>query len=157
MESGALDPKKANAIMQAATEVAEGKLLEHFPLVIWQTGSGTQSNMNANEASLPFHNPSVEMKSSSDARLHWWFPVTSLSEDTSPAHAGQAHMSPLHPSEICNTVAHDACRVVVAGRWLPTGPFRSWAAVAVMQSPGCLLDDAVLSGVDLAGDCQQGH
>ena len=49
MESGALDPKKAEAIIQAATEVAEGKLLEHFPLVIWQTGSGTQSNMNANE------------------------------------------------------------------------------------------------------------
>ena len=71
MESGALDPKKAKAIMQAATEVAEGKLLEHFPLVIWQTGSGTQSNMNANEASLPFHNPPVEMKTSSEARLHW--------------------------------------------------------------------------------------
>ena len=35
--------------MQAAGEVAEGKLLEHFPLVVWQTGSGTQSNMNANE------------------------------------------------------------------------------------------------------------
>jgi len=49
MESGALDPKKAKAIMQAATEVADGKLLEHFPLVVWQTGSGTQSNMNANE------------------------------------------------------------------------------------------------------------
>lgn len=35
--------------MQAAQEVAEGKLNDHFPLVIWQTGSGTQSNMNANE------------------------------------------------------------------------------------------------------------
>lgn len=34
---------------QAATEVAEGKLTDHFPLVVWQTGSGTQSNMNANE------------------------------------------------------------------------------------------------------------
>ena len=37
------------AIVQAATEVAEGKLNDHFPLVVWQTGSGTQSNMNANE------------------------------------------------------------------------------------------------------------
>jgi fumarate hydratase class II len=44
-----LDPKKAEAIIQAATEVKEGKLDEHFPLVVWQTGSGTQSNMNANE------------------------------------------------------------------------------------------------------------
>ncbi|URD83569.1 Fumarate hydratase 1, mitochondrial [Musa troglodytarum] len=48
MEYG-LDPTVGKAIMQAAQEVAEGKLNDHFPLVIWQTGSGTQSNMNANE------------------------------------------------------------------------------------------------------------
>ncbi|CAI0376275.1 unnamed protein product [Linum tenue] len=48
MEYG-LDPAIAKAIMQAAQEVADGMLNEHFPLVIWQTGSGTQSNMNANE------------------------------------------------------------------------------------------------------------
>lgn len=46
---GTLDPKVAEAIKQAATEVAEGKLDDHFPLVVFQTGSGTQSNMNANE------------------------------------------------------------------------------------------------------------
>lgn len=46
---GALDPKLAQVIQQAATEVYEGKLLDHFPLVVFQTGSGTQSNMNANE------------------------------------------------------------------------------------------------------------
>lgn len=46
---GALDPKLSAAIQQAATEVAEGKLDDHFPLVVFQTGSGTQSNMNANE------------------------------------------------------------------------------------------------------------
>ncbi|XP_039739133.1 fumarate hydratase, mitochondrial isoform X1 [Pteropus medius] len=44
-----LDPKIANAIMRAADEVAEGKLNDHFPLVVWQTGSGTQTNMNVNE------------------------------------------------------------------------------------------------------------
>jgi len=44
-----LDAKKAQAIIQAADEVKNGKLDDHFPLVIWQTGSGTQSNMNANE------------------------------------------------------------------------------------------------------------
>lgn len=48
MEYG-LDPSIGKAIMQAAQEVAEGKLNDHFPLVVWQTGSGTQSNMNANE------------------------------------------------------------------------------------------------------------
>jgi fumarate hydratase class II len=49
MSLGALDPKLGEAIVQAATEVIEGKLDSHFPLVVWQTGSGTQSNMNANE------------------------------------------------------------------------------------------------------------
>ncbi|PIE23296.1 MAG: fumarate hydratase, class II [Planctomycetota bacterium] len=44
-----LDERLGKAMIQAADEVIEGKLDEHFPLVVWQTGSGTQSNMNANE------------------------------------------------------------------------------------------------------------
>ena len=44
-----LEPKLADAIIQAGSEVAENKLDEHFPLSVWQTGSGTQSNMNSNE------------------------------------------------------------------------------------------------------------
>ncbi|MEE4212166.1 MAG: class II fumarate hydratase [Parvularcula sp.] len=44
-----LEPKIGEAIVDAATEVAEGKLDGHFPLSVWQTGSGTQSNMNTNE------------------------------------------------------------------------------------------------------------
>jgi len=46
---GLLDQKLADAIATAASEVAAGDLDDHFPLVVWQTGSGTQSNMNANE------------------------------------------------------------------------------------------------------------
>ena len=46
---GGLDPKLAEVIQQAAAEVSRGDLDSQFPLVIWQTGSGTQSNMNANE------------------------------------------------------------------------------------------------------------
>ena len=49
MQLGKLDPKIGNAVVQAAQEVIEGKLDAHFPLSVWQTGSGTQSNMNANE------------------------------------------------------------------------------------------------------------
>src|SRR5690606_28498213 len=49
MALGILDPKLGEAICQAAQEVADGKLMDHFPLVVWQTGSGTQSNMNATE------------------------------------------------------------------------------------------------------------
>ncbi|WP_446728598.1 class II fumarate hydratase [Pleomorphomonas sp. T1.2MG-36] len=46
---GKLDPKLCDAIVTAAQEVIDGKLDAHFPLVVWQTGSGTQTNMNANE------------------------------------------------------------------------------------------------------------
>ena len=49
MERGLIDPGIGTAIAQAADEVASGDLDDHFPLVVWQTGSGTQTNMNANE------------------------------------------------------------------------------------------------------------
>jgi fumarate hydratase class II len=49
MDLGVLDTTIGKAIMQAAGEVMEGKLDNHFPLSVWQTGSGTQSNMNSNE------------------------------------------------------------------------------------------------------------
>jgi fumarate hydratase, class II len=49
MKLGKLDRKLGEAIAAAAREVADGKLDEHFPLVVWQTGSGTQTNMNLNE------------------------------------------------------------------------------------------------------------
>ena len=48
-DMGLIDRKLADAIVAAAQEVIDGKLDDHFPLVVWQTGSGTQSNMNANE------------------------------------------------------------------------------------------------------------
>ena len=49
LEAGKLNKPHGMAIVEAASEVIEGKLDDHFPLVVWQTGSGTQSNMNANE------------------------------------------------------------------------------------------------------------
>jgi len=55
---GKLDPKIAETIIKAADEVIGGKLNDHFPLVVWQTGSGTQSNMNANEV---ISNRAIEM------------------------------------------------------------------------------------------------
>ncbi len=55
---GRLDPKIGAAIVAAAQEVMDGKLDDHFPLVVWQTGSGTQSNMNANEV---ISNRAIEM------------------------------------------------------------------------------------------------
>ncbi|MGQ0683389.1 class II fumarate hydratase [Bradyrhizobium sp.] len=48
-ELGLIDARRAGAIARAAREVIEGRLDDHFPLVVWQTGSGTQTNMNLNE------------------------------------------------------------------------------------------------------------
>src|SRR4030088_96315 len=48
-ELGLLDQRRARAIVRAAREVIDGRLDDHFPLVVWQTGSGTQNNMNLNE------------------------------------------------------------------------------------------------------------
>jgi fumarate hydratase class II len=58
MALGHLDRKLGEAIVNASQEVIDGKLNEHFPLVVWQTGSGTQSNMNANEV---ISNRAIEM------------------------------------------------------------------------------------------------
>ena len=58
LELGVLDQDLAKNIITAAEEVIEGTLMEHFPLVVFQTGSGTQSNMNANEV---ISNRAIEM------------------------------------------------------------------------------------------------
>ncbi|GEO83117.1 MULTISPECIES: class II fumarate hydratase [Alphaproteobacteria] len=58
MALGGLDPNLGEVIVAAAQEVIDGKLDDHFPLVVWQTGSGTQSNMNANEV---ISNRAIEM------------------------------------------------------------------------------------------------
>ncbi|MEZ5961643.1 MAG: class II fumarate hydratase [Hyphomonadaceae bacterium] len=58
MELGILKPEIGESVVKAAQEVIEGKLNAHFPLAVWQTGSGTQSNMNANEV---ISNRAIEM------------------------------------------------------------------------------------------------
>lgn len=58
IELGSIDAEVGHTIVKAASEVVEGKLDDHFPLVVWQTGSGTQSNMNANEV---IANRAIEM------------------------------------------------------------------------------------------------
>ncbi|MFN7744712.1 MAG: class II fumarate hydratase, partial [Hyphomonadaceae bacterium] len=58
MKLGKMDKDLGEVIIKAAQEVIDGKLNDHFPLVVWQTGSGTQSNMNANEV---ISNRAIEM------------------------------------------------------------------------------------------------
>jgi fumarate hydratase class II len=58
IDQGDIDPQLGNAIAAAAEEVMDGRFDDHFPLVVWQTGSGTQTNMNANEV---ISNRAIEM------------------------------------------------------------------------------------------------
>src|SRR5674476_443375 len=53
-ELGLIDQRRTRAIVRAAREVIDGKLDDHFPLVVWQTGSGTQTNMNLNEVTVSY-------------------------------------------------------------------------------------------------------
>ena len=103
MDLGKMDPELGKVIIAAAQEVIEGKLDEHFPLVVWQTGSGTQSNMNANEV---ISNRAIEMLGGE-----------------------MGSKTPVHPNDHCNmsqssndtfpTAMHIACAEEVHHRLLP--------------------------------------
>ncbi|MEL6291108.1 MAG: class II fumarate hydratase [Pseudomonadota bacterium] len=103
MALGKLDEKLGAAIVQAANEVIEGKLDAHFPLVVWQTGSGTQSNMNANEV---ISNRAIQILGGE-----------------------MGSKAPVHPNDHCNmsqssndtfpTAMHIACAEEVHHRLLP--------------------------------------
>ncbi len=103
MALGRLDKTIGNAIVKAANEVIEGKLDDHFPLVVWQTGSGTQSNMNANEV---IANRAIEMLG-----------------------GALGSKTPVHPNDHCNmsqssndtypTAMHIACVEEIHHRLLP--------------------------------------
>jgi len=100
---GVLPADPGDTICQAAREVAEGKLDDHFPLVVWQTGSGTQSNMNANEVIAGRANEILTGK--------------------------RGGKSPVHPNDHCNmgqssndtfpTVMHIAAVCLLTGETLP--------------------------------------
>ena len=70
LELGSLDNKRAKAIIAAAQEVIDGKLDDHFPLVVWQTGSGTQTNMNMNEVIANRANESLGGKLGAKSPVH---------------------------------------------------------------------------------------
>jgi fumarate hydratase class II len=67
---GSLDRRRAGAIAAAAQDVADGKLDDHFPLVVWQTGSGTQTNMNANEVIANAANVALGGKLGAKSPIH---------------------------------------------------------------------------------------
>ena len=80
VEAGKLNKPHGMGIVEAASEVIAGKLDDHFPLVVWQTGSGTQSNMNANEV---IANRAIELLGGTIGSKY-----------------------PIHPNDHCNMVNH---------------------------------------------------
>jgi len=69
-ELGLLDARRARAIVTVANEIIDGKLYAHFPLVVWQTGSGTQTNMNLNEVIANRANELLGGKLGAKAPIH---------------------------------------------------------------------------------------
>jgi fumarate hydratase class II len=67
---GSLDARRAGAIARAAREIVDGKLDDHFPLSVWQTGSGTQTNMNVNEVIANRANEMLGGKRGAKAPIH---------------------------------------------------------------------------------------
>jgi fumarate hydratase class II len=70
LELGSLDARRAKAIMAAAQEIIDGKLDDQFPLVVWQTGSGTQTNMNVNEVIANRANEQLGAKLGAKSPIH---------------------------------------------------------------------------------------
>ena len=104
-ELGSLDARRAKAIVQAAAEIIDGKLDDQFPLVVWQTGSGTQTNMNVNEVianranetahrqarrqGSPVHpNDHVNMSQSSNDAFPTAMHIAAAQEIVASAHSG---------------------------------------------------------------------
>jgi fumarate hydratase class II len=103
MELGKLDPKIGAAIIAAAQEVIDGKLDPHFPLVVWQTGSGTQSNMNANEV---ISNRAIEM-------------LGGVMGSKSPVHPNDHVNMSQSSNDTYPTAMHIACAEQVAKELMP--------------------------------------
>jgi fumarate hydratase class II len=103
MELGRLDPAVGKAIVAAAQELIDGKLTEHFPLVVWQTGSGTQSNMNANEV---ISNRAIEM-------------MGGVMGSKKPVHPNDHVNMSQSSNDTYPTAMHIACAEQISHRLLP--------------------------------------
>ncbi|MEZ4408195.1 MAG: class II fumarate hydratase [Polyangiales bacterium] len=101
---GAMDADKADLIVRAADEVIAGALDEHFPLVVWQTGSGTQSNMNANEV---IANRAIEM-------------AGGVMGTKRPVHPNDDVNRSQSSNDVFPTVMHVALATEVTARLLPS-------------------------------------
>jgi fumarate hydratase, class II len=148
MKLSGLDAKIGAAIINAAQEVIEGKLNDHFPLAVWQTGSGTQSNMNANEV---ISNRAIEMLGGE-----------------------MGSKKPVHPNDHVNmsqssndtypTAMHIACAEEIHHRLLPAlqhlrnalnDKAKAWAKIIKIGRTHTQDATPVTLGQEFSGYCQQ--
>ena len=101
---GKLDKEKTDLITRAADEVIDGKLNDHFPLVVWQTGSGTQSNMNANEV---ISNRAIEL-------------AGGVVGSKKPIHPNDDVNKSQSSNDVFPTVMHVAAVLDIKGKLLPS-------------------------------------
>jgi fumarate hydratase class II len=124
---GGLDAKRAQAIMAVAQDIADGKLDAQFPLVVWQTGSGTQSNMNVNEVIANVANVTLGGKLGAKAPVHPndHVNMSQSSNDSIPTamHIAAAlrieqHLKPAltHLQQALETKAEEFAKIVKIGR-----------------------------------------
>ncbi len=148
MQLGKLDPAIGEVIVRAAQEVIDGKLNDHFPLVVWQTGSGTQSNMNANEV---ISNRAIEM-------------MGGVMGSKKPVHPND-HVNMSQSSNDCfPTAMHIACAEQVVKHLLPAlthlhaaldAKARAWADIIKIGRTHTQDATPVTLGQEFSGYAQQ--
>ncbi len=123
LELGRLDPKIAAAVIAAAQEVIEGQLDSHFPLAVWQTGSGTQSNMNANEV---ISNRAIEM-------------LGGVLGSKKPVHPYDHVNMSQSSNDTYPTAMHIACAEEIVNRLLPALRLLHGALAAKVEQWGSII------------------
>ncbi len=145
---GRLDPNIANTIVAAANEVIEGKLNDHFPLAVWQTGSGTQSNMNANEV---ISNRAIEM-------------LGGVMGSKKPVHPNDHVNMSQSSNDTYPTAMHIACAEEIHHRLLPAlqklrnalnDKAQSWKNIIKIGRTHTQDATPVTLGQEFSGYCQQ--
>jgi len=126
---GLLPERKAEAIVRAADEIAEGRLDDHFPLVVWQTGSGTQTNMNVNEVIARRANELLERAAAGAGGGSADRYAPADGEENGGAEQGEGKGERVHPNDDVNmgqssndvfpTAIHIAGVLALEGRVLP--------------------------------------
>src|SRR5437764_986655 len=131
---GLLDQRKAAAIIAAADEVLKGEHHEEFPLVVWQTGSGTQTNMNVNEV---LANRASELLGGSRGEGRLIHPNDDVNKSQSSNEVMAAADALVHAHGALKTLAASLMKIANDIRWLASGPRSGLGEISIPENePG---------------------